>query len=336
MNGEIITFPPRVGEDAATELINVCVRQVVSGALDVRVVTLASTDGSPLPRFTPGAHIDVHLPRQIVRQYSLCGELFDSSQYKIAVKLEERSRGGSRYIHDSLRDGDLLRISAPRNNFPLCAGSGRRLLLAGGIGITPLLAMARQLVATREDFHLHYFARSYGHATFADLLAGPDFRDLTTLHLNLDAEATGLHLGRILADCLDPVDLYIRGPRPFIVAARGVAQALGWHEDNIHVEYFGALPVSAVAAGAFTVRLARTGQSVEVGPSETIVSALAKVGIAISTSCEAGVCGTCITGVLDGVPDHRDDVLSASERATCRHVTPCVSRSKTPVLVLDL
>jgi vanillate O-demethylase ferredoxin subunit len=336
MNDETLTAATRAGAKAAAPTIGVRVRHLDPAALDVRVLTLAFADSSPLPRFTPGAHIDVHLPFGIVRQYSLCGEVSDSSQYTIAVKLEESSRGGSRYVHDALCEGDLLRISAPRNNFPLRAGAGRHFLLAGGIGITPLLAMARQLVATREDFHLHYFARSYAHATFAELLGAPVFRDSTTLHLSLDAEATGLQLGRILADGLDRCALYICGPRPFIEAANEVAHAQGWPEDNIHVEHFGALPVSTVMSGAFTVRLARTGRSVDVGPSETIVDALAKEGVEISTSCESGFCGTCITGVLDGVPDYRDDVLSASDRASCRHIVPCVSRSKTPVLVLDL
>lgn len=315
--------------------IHARIHAIVQETPEIKVFHLRDAQGLALPAYEAGAYIGVRLGADMVRQYSLCGDPADTATYVIAVKREPESRGGSRAMHDSLRAGDLLRIGCPRNNFALDPAATHSLLLAGGIGVTPLLGMARQLLRRHRPFELHYFSRSERDTAFYRLLQEPGFAAGTTFHHGLQAQAVAQALRRALAGQGAGTHIYACGPAPFMDAA--VQAAAGTPALPLHLEYFSAAAPDAADAGqAFSVRLARSGGTYRVGEGETIVAALAAHGIYIDTSCEEGVCGTCIQDVVEGVPDHRDHVLSEAEKQSCGKIVPCVSRSKTGLLVLDL
>ncbi|WP_233151782.1 PDR/VanB family oxidoreductase [Pelomonas sp. KK5] len=317
--------------------LSVRVTAVAKAALDVRQLQLALPDGAPLPAYEPGSHIDVHLGPSLVRQYSLCGECGDLSTYTIAVKREANSRGGSRAVHESLSVGTELKISRPRNNFPMAADAEHSLLLAGGIGITPLISMARALQAGGRSFELAAFSRSLDHLAFrADLETGK-LAPSSRIHHGLSRDDTEAALRAHLSARRENAHIYLCGPAPFMATGQALARALGWPEEAIHIEHFA--PASAPATGAdewFEVRLSRTGVVIPVAPAQTIVDAMRARGMDVETSCEQGVCGTCITSVLSGEPDHRDCFLTAREHAKGDCMAICVSRSRSPLLVLDL
>jgi vanillate O-demethylase ferredoxin subunit len=312
------------------------VRRVTHEASDIKSFELANADGSCLPPFAPGSHIDVHVGDGIVRQYSLCNGPNDTCSYLIAVKKEPASRGGSRGMHERIQVGDTLTVSLPRNHFGLAPHAARHLLVGGGIGITPLLSMARHLLASASDFEMHYFGRSVEHAAFHAELSRPEFANRVVFHLGLDAEAVRATLQGLLAQRPQDAHLYLCGPAPFMDQVRAQAAA-AWPDDAVHLEYFAA--DQALLAGpteGFEVTLARSGGTYTVPESESIVEVLARHGINVPVSCEQGVCGTCITTVLDGVPDHRDMFLSEAEKKSCKQIALCVSRALGPKLVLDL
>jgi vanillate O-demethylase ferredoxin subunit len=292
--------------------------------------------GGTLPAYRAGAHIDVHLPGGFMRPYSLArapeGE--SATRYVVGVKREPCSRGGSASMHERVRVGDLLAIGTPRNTFPLRAEAAHHLLLAGGIGLTPLLAMAQQLARDGGAFTLCAFARSRAHLAFADDLAAlaPHVR----VHLDDPAAPEKLDLAELLAHHVAGTHLYLCGPAGFMQAA--LAHAARWPDDAVHLEYF-APPASATDAGndePFVLRLARRGIDVPVAADQTAVEALHDLGIDVPTSCEQGVCGTCVVGwrAGGGEPDHRDHCLSSSERRG--KVALCCSRAKSGALVIDL
>lgn len=317
--------------------LDVVVRAAVPVADDVLQVRFARPDGAPLPPFTPGAHIDLHLAPGLVRQYSLCGAMEEACAYTIAVKREAQSRGGSRAVHERLRVGTALAISAPRNHFPIDLDAAHSVLVAGGIGITPLLCMARALQRRGRSFHLHYFARSAAQAAFLDLLGSPGFREKNTLHLGQGHGETEASLREALSRPPEGAELYLCGPRGFMDRVCAVAAERGWPKQRVHLEYFSAdTPPVLAATDAIQVTLARSGQVLSVPPGTTIVDALRGAGVSIDTSCEQGVCGTCVTRVLDGTPDHHDLFLTDEEKARGDCMAPCVSRARTPHLVLDL
>ncbi len=302
---------------------------------EIAVFELVSADGAALPEFSPGAHIDVHVAG-LVRQYSLCNGPQDSDRYLIAVKREPQSRGGSRAMHE-LQAGDRLEISAPRNHFPLDPAPGPKLFLAAGIGITPLLSMTRHLLARGLPFELQVFTRSREHTAFRELLAGAEFRGQASFHYGLDAEALRAHLQALLCRRAEGAQLYLCGPRPFMDLVVATAAALSWPSEAVHLEYFSADPgLEDAPRRAFRVKLARSGASYDVPEDKSIVQALAEQGVDIATACEQGICGTCLTGVVDGTPDHRDSFLSDEEKRAGKQIMPCVSRAKSPLLVLDL
>lgn len=312
------------------------VRRITSETQDVRVFELESADGSTLPPFTPGAHIDVHLGPGLVRQYSLCNGPLETGSYVIGVKREVASRGGSAALHDKIHEGDILQVSVPRNNFELRDTAGHYMLIAGGIGITPMLSMARHLLVRGASFELHYFARSIAQTAFHAALSVPEFGGRVDFHYALDASAVRAKLRKILWERKPNAHLYLCGPRPFMDTVEEVASAT-WPPDAVHLEYFSA-DASALAAPceSFTVRLARSGGEYLIPAEQSIAQALAQYGIYLDLSCEQGVCGTCLTGVLAGEPDHRDSFLNDDERRACDKVMPCVSRSRSEFLVLDL
>lgn len=319
------------------DLLDVQVADVADVATDIRAFELRSVSGAPLPRFTPGSHIDVHVAPGLIRQYSLCNDPREPGPYRIAVKKEPQSRGGSRAMHEQVKAGDVLRIGAPRNNFALEDDSqGPAILIAGGIGITPLLSMALDLLARGREFTLHYFTRSVAHTAFHGLLSEPQFLGKVAFHYATEPEAVRAYLRKVLWHRPPGAGIYLCGPRPFMDLVETTA-APTWPPEAVHLEYFVADPESlAGPRDTFTVKLARSGGEYVVAPEQSIVAALAAHGIVIETSCEQGVCGTCLTGVLEGTPDHRDVFLTDEEKLAGDRMTCCVSRAKSAVLVLDL
>ncbi|MFK3736935.1 PDR/VanB family oxidoreductase [Massilia sp. TN1-12] len=296
---------------------------------------LARLDGAPLPSFEAGAHIDVHLGANLVRQYSLCNPPGETQRYQIGVLRDANSRGGSQAMHDRIDTGSTLTISAPKNHFALVEAK-RTLLFAGGIGITPILAMAETLAARGADFEMHYSARSPERAAFKERLAASHLAARVHFHYDGGDAAQRLDLDTLLAAPDADTHLYACGPQGFIDHVLGSARTLGWAPAQLHVEYFGAAAQDTAGDRPFEVRLASNGRIVAVPAGTTALKALEAEGIAIPYSCEEGVCGTCLTRVLEGVPDHRDMYLTEEEQAANDQFTPCCSRAKTPLLVLDL
>jgi vanillate O-demethylase ferredoxin subunit len=297
---------------------------------------LVSADGAALPTFSAGSHIDVHLPNGLVRPYSLCNDPAQTHRYLIAVLLEPASRGGSQAMHAQVHEGDELIISPPRNHFALAHEAKRHLLLAGGIGITPLLCMAEHLAATGGVFHMHYCTRSRARTAFASRLEASSFAAQVQFHHDDGPPEQQFQLDAVLAGADAQTHLYVCGPQGFMDAVLGAARARGWPESRLHYECFSAEPVSTEGDRAFEVVLASSGRVVPVPAGQTVVQALASCGIDVMVSCEQGVCGTCLTRVLDGQIDHRDAYLTPEERAAGDQFTPCVSRAKSARLVLDL
>lgn len=296
---------------------------------------LACVDQGPLPAFSAGAHIDVHLPGGLIRQYSLCNHPEEQHRYVIGVLRDPASRGGSQRLHELINAGDRLRISEPRNLFPLAHQAKRSLLFAGGIGITPILCMAERLAHSGADFEMHYCARSSERAAFVDRIRHSAFADRVFLHFDEQPD-TALNAAQVLANPQDNVHVYVCGPGGFMQHVLDSARAQGWQEELLHREYFAATPTDTSQDGSFSVKVSSTGQVFEIPADKTVVQVLESHGIDIAMSCEQGICGTCLTRVLDGVPEHRDLFLSEEEQALNDQFTPCCSRSKSPLLVLDI
>ncbi|VVN73672.1 PDR/VanB family oxidoreductase [Pseudomonas fluorescens] len=316
-------------------MIDVMVVSRNNEAQDICSFELANVDGHPLPAFSAGAHIDVHLPDGLIRQYSLCNHPEERHRYLIGVLKDPASRGGSRSLHEQIHSGAHLRISEPRNLFPLAHQARRSLLFAGGIGITPILCMAERLAHAGADFELHYCARSSERAAFVQRLRDAPFADRVFLHFDEQAH-TALDAAKVLATPEDNVHLYVCGPGGFMQHVLDSARAQGWQEDCLHREYFAAAPLDSSNDGSFSVKVGSSGQIFEVPADKTVVQVLESHGIEIAMSCEQGICGTCLTRVLEGVPEHRDLFLTEDEQALNDQFTPCCSRSKTPLLVLDI
>lgn len=316
-------------------MLQVRVLKKINEAIDIQSLELGSVDGSALPPFTPGAHIDVHVTPSIIRQYSLLNGPSETAIYRIAVKLEPQSRGGSRRVHDDIQVGQVITISAPRNNFPLHADAPFSLLLAGGIGITPILGMARHLQAQGRPFALHYFTRAPEHTAFRALLAESGMATSVHFHEGVEFAQVESSLREILGARGEGARLYMCGPRPFMDLVATLSA--GWPAGTVHREDFSADPAALMQEGdTFKVKLARSGGVYEVPAGESIVDVLARHGIEVNVSCQQGICGTCLTAVLEGTPDHRDMYLTDDEKEEGKQMTPCISRSKTPLLVLDL
>ncbi|MCB2009792.1 MAG: 2Fe-2S iron-sulfur cluster binding domain-containing protein [Geminicoccaceae bacterium] len=300
-------------------------------APDVMAFRLVPIDG-PLAAFQPGAHVDVHLPNGLVRQYSITNGPDDTTGLVIGVKRETDGRGGSAALHDTVQEGDVLALSEPRNNFPLRRDQLHTRLIAGGIGLTPLLSMARTLRLSGVSFELHVFARSREGLPFADELKA--LGGAVHVHTGLDAEASSAAFARILADQGEKEELYVCGPPAMLDTVRGTAAGAGWQDDQIHFEYF-ANERKLDRSGSFTVALARSAVTVEVPSGRSIVEVLREHDIDIPTSCEKGACGTCRVDVIEGEIDHQDVWLSDAEKAANRCMMACVSRGRGRI-VLDL
>jgi ferredoxin-NADP reductase/nitrite reductase/ring-hydroxylating ferredoxin subunit len=286
-----------------------------------------------LPTFQPGAHIDVHMPNGEIRQYSITNGPGETDSYVIGVKLEPDSKGGSKCMHETVREGDVLAISEPRNNFPLRRDAVKTLFIAGGIGITPLLAMAQALHHSGLPHELHYFAQNEAQLAFADRLQG--LRDTLTRHLGLDPAATGTKLRQLLAGYEPDMHVYLCGPGPMLEAARRIAAEAGWPETAVHYEYF--KNTNRIDdSSSFEVALARSCVTLQVPAGKTILEVMRANGIDMPSSCEQGACGTCVATVIEGIPDHQDVYLNDAEKRAGTKIMTCISRAKSARLVLDI
>lgn len=306
------------------------VREKTREADGVVALTLARPDGGRLPDWAPGAHIDVTLASGVTRQYSLCGDRWDAHRYRVAVLREVDGRGGSAYVHDELEPGDTVGFGGPRNHFPLVP-SARYLFVAGGIGITPLLPMVHQADLVGADWALLYGGRARPTMAFVDDLARHGHR--VTVHPQ--DEAGLLPLASFVAGAGDDTVVYCCGPGPLLAAVEDATAHRPRH--LLRTERFVAAELGApVRDEPFVLELARTGATVTVAPELSVLEAARRAGATALSSCEQGTCGTCETPVLAGVPDHRDSILADHERAAGDCLFPCVSRSCTDRLVLDL
>jgi len=299
----------------------------------VAALTLTDANGRELPAWTPGAHIDLMLPGpSLSRQYSLCSHPADRQAWRIGILREAKSRGGSQFIHDVLKAGDTVRVRGPRNHFSL-VDAPRYLFIAGGIGITPILPMVAAAQARGADWQLLYGGRQRSSMAFLEELAAYGER----VHLYPQDEEGMLPLGSFLAPPRNDTVVYCCGPEPLLVAVEGLCAS--WPVGSLHFERFKAKqPTEAppTVAETFEVVLQRSGLTVTVPRDKSILEMVEAAGLYVLSACREGICGTCETVVLEGVPDHRDSVLTPAERETNEVMMICVSRCCTPRLVLDL
>lgn len=324
-------------EALAIGTLQLQLRAVRMEAEGIHAFELANADGAPLPTTEAGAHVDVHLPGGLVRSYSLAGDPADRSRWTLGVLRDAKGRGGSQAMHDALRVGQIVTVGAPRNAFRLAeAGTQRHaVLLAGGIGITPLKAMAHSLAAMGRSFELHYCARSARHAAFTEALQALVPPGQLHFHFDHGDPAQGLDIAGLLREPAEGTHLYYCGPGGFMKACADASAH--WATGTVHSEHFKAPEPATprvMAEGSFEVRLARTGLTVQVSAEQTIVRAIELAGHRVPTSCLSGLCGACKVDYLEGEVDHQDYILSDDERQRC--MTLCVSRAKSPLLVLDI
>ena len=303
-------------------------QRITYAAADINLYEFRSPEGAQLPAFAAGAHVDLHLPNGLTRQYSLSNSQDERDRYVIGVKKDASSRGGSRCVHEQLRVGMIVPVGAPRNNFPLHEEATHSVLIAGGIGITPIACMVRRLRDRGLSWELHYSARRREEAAFLDQLGAQHVQ----LHIDEERGGAFLDIQAIVRHADTNAHLYCCGPAPMLDAFESAA--LGRPPGQIHVERFS--PAKAAGGGAFFVELAKSGRRIFVEPGQSITDALRSHGVEVQTSCEQGICGTCETRVLAGRPDHRDELLSDSEKAANDVMMICCSGSKDDLLVLDL
>ncbi|MGU7770045.1 PDR/VanB family oxidoreductase [Burkholderia sp. MR1-5-21] len=316
--------------------VNVAARTQLAD--DIFGYELTPLSDTPLPDFDAGAHIDVHLPGGLVRQYSLYDLPGERSRYRIGVLRDPQSRGGSVAFHDNVQVGDTLTISIPRNHFALHGGPDRSILFAGGIGITPIICMAEQLARENRPFEAHYCGRSLSRMALVERLQQTASGRESHVHVHVDDGPAAQQLDARAAIGAPSADrhLYVCGPTGFMDHILQTARELGWDDAHLHREYFAAAPIDSSEDGAFEIEIQSSGAVIEVAADQSVAHALLDAGFDLPLSCEQGVCGTCMTRVLAGVPDHRDLYLTDDERARNDCFMPCCSRAMTSRLVLDL
>jgi ferredoxin-NADP reductase len=321
-------------ESAATKppdaLIDVRLTAIRYAARDTNLYEFTRLDGESLPAYQPGAHIDLHLPNGIVRQYSLTEAEPSTSSYTVGVKRDPASRGGSRYVHDELRVGKTIKISAPRNNFPLVENAAHVMLFAGGIGITPIWCMVQRLAKLGRPWTLHYACRSR-----ADMAFLPALKEMAGAKFHFDDESAGkfLDVGAIIAGAPRDAHVYCCGPTPMLKAFETATAS--WPREQVHIEYF-TPKQEAAKAGGFVVELARSGKEFTIPEGKSILQVLLDAGVDVDYSCELGICGACEQRVISGEPEHRDAILTEEEQASNTKVMICCAGCKSERLVLDL
>jgi len=291
-------------------------------------LTLRAPDGQPLPSWEPGAHVDLRLPGDVVRQYSLCGRPGDPSAYQVAVLREPAGRGGSAYVHDEIVAGQRIEVDGPRNHFAL-VDAKRYLFVAGGIGITPIRPRLDAVAGTGREWQLLYGGRTRSSMAFTAELA----RHGDRVTIRPQDEHGLLDLPALLAEPRPDTAVYCCGPEPLLAAVE--EHCAGWPEGALRVERFAPAEDDGPRT-AFEVELAGSGRVLAVPADRSILEVVEESGVPVLSSCQEGTCGTCETGVLGGTPDHRDSVLTAAERRENEVMMICVSRSCSPRLVLDL
>lgn len=319
------------------DYLSVTVAKCWEEAFGIKCFELHHEHGEALPAWNAGDHVDVELPSGLIRQYSLCGAL-DAANYRIAVQREAASRGGSRYLCDHVSEGDRLRISMPKSNFALEADTGGRILLAGGIGVTPLFAMAQQLLRDGMPFELHYFARSRENVAFLSELTTGELSVHVQLHLGATADQATMLLRKILLPHSRKASLYYCGPTGFMAAIQTVVSEQDWAPSKLHFEYFSPPEEpegGAPSAKAFLLRVASLDREFLVPGDKTPLQVLTECGVKVPNSCQQGTCGSCVVKVIEGVPEHHDYFLSDFHKNAGKKIALCVSRAKTDTLVVD-
>jgi len=304
-------------------------------AAGIKGFDLTSVDGTALEPFSAGSHIVLQTAAGL-RQYSLCNDPCERMKYRIAVLREPNGRGGSKYLHDNVKVGDTLHMERVMNNFPLHMTARRHMLLAGGIGVTPMLSMIASLSAAGAEFHMHYCTQTPTKTAFLDALSSFVEAGRVTHYFDNGNPDNGLNMREALREAGVDTHLYYCGPSGFMAAAK--AASAHWPVYNVHFEHFaapsGTEPTHHGPGRLFRVRIASTGCEFEIPPGRTIAEVLRESGVDIQTSCEEGHCGTCMTAFLEGEPEHRDQLLDDEARSS--YMLICCSRSKSDVLVLDL
>ena len=308
------------------------VSEKIKTAEGIVSIKFEALDGQ-LPTFQPGAHIDLHLQSGLIRQYSLVNGPGETNFYNIGVKLEEESAGGSSYIHNNLRVGDVLACSTPRNNFPLRRDSVKTIFVAGGIGLTPLLAMAQALNVMNLNYEFHYFVKNAKHIAFSSILEKS--KDKVFIHEGFSPSLTVEKLSRILSKRQKSMNLYVCGPGPMLEATRRVASELSWPDKSIHFEYF-KNNNEIDDSSCFEIELARSALTLNVPSGKSVLEVLRENGIDLPSSCEQGACGTCKVNVIEGEVDHQDVYLNDSEKLEGNIMMTCVSRALSNRLILDI
>jgi tetrachlorobenzoquinone reductase len=319
---------------ARAGLIDVRLDAIETVARDTNLYTFRRPDGGRLPPYKAGAHIDIHLPNGLMRQFSLVNPDPDPESYVVGIKLDAASRGGSRYIFDELRVGHTLKISAPRNNFPLAENAEQVVLFAGGIGITPIWCMAQELAAQKRPWKLYYSCRSRADMAFLSALEN---LPAESVQLHFDDEAAGkfLDLTGIVNAAPPSAHFYCCGPNPMLAAFE--AAAASRPRAQVHVEYFTPkAEIESNTLGGFWVELARSGEEYFIPEGRKVLEVLFDAGVDVDYSCELGICGECVARVISGIPVHHDSVLSEEEQATNEKVMICCCGCKSERLVLDM
>ena len=299
----------------------------------VAVLRLVSSDGSGLPGFDAGAHIDVRINDDLIRQYSLSNAPSGDSladHYRIGVLNDPESRGGSLALFNEFHTGKEVQISVPRNHFEVASHTGTAILVAGGIGVTPILSMAHQLKQAGRDFEIHYCLNKLANGAFVDELES-EFAEQLTIHCSVDKK---FDPSETFADRKSDAHVYVCGPSGFMDWVIDTAKEQGIANEQIHFEYFNA--EVDLEGDSIEVYCSESDKTVMVGSDESIANALSNAGIRVDVSCEQGVCGTCITDVLEGIPDHRDQFLTDEEKEDNDQMALCCSRAKGPKLVIEI
>lgn len=298
---------------------------------------LVDSRDSELPAFSAGSHIDVEAAPGITRQYSLCNSPEERNRYVIGVLRDPKSRGGSIAMHERVQEGNRIKISLPRNQFSLDLEAAHVALIAGGIGVTPLLSMARQLDKLGKSFELHYCTRSERQTAFRNTLASANMARVTSIYFDDQPDMARFDITNLLIKLPRATHIYLCGPGGFMEYVTNATKAANWPTGQIHREYFAPKPPNDQASsGSFELELARSHKVLIVPSDKRVIDVLQAAGVSIPVSCEQGICGTCLTRVIDGIPDHRDSYLTDEEHARNDQFTPCCSRCAGDKLTIDL
>jgi phthalate 4,5-dioxygenase reductase component len=297
----------------------------------IHLLEFRDTGGKPLPEFSAGAHITIRTPNGTLRKYSLCNDPAERDRYAVAIKREVNGRGGSINLIDGVKAGDELMVAPPVNDFELPQRATDFLFIAGGIGVTPFMAMIREAKAQGKRFRLFYCSRSPETTAFIDELSAPEFKDSVVIHYDYGDSSRSLDLKPILAERKNREHLYCCGPRPLMEAVRTLTDH--WSSAAVHFEAFSDAETHKATDKAFKVKLAKSGDVLDVPVTKTVLEAMREHGLGVPSSCETGTCGTCRTKLLSGEADHRDLCLAEHEKAD--NIMICVSRAKSDEITID-